>query len=88
MDTLGQGPFGGSNLFAPETFSTIWTDGHIGGALIMKELKVPWFHWVSQSQGADQLILSLGKDAPICKNPLFTQVLPFDQLVSLLFSNS
>jgi len=47
----------------------------------MKELQNPWLHWVSQTTTPGQLVASLGGDAKISKDPLFTEHTPFDNLV-------
>ncbi len=50
--TRGQGPF----------------DSHVNGSLVMKELKLPWAHWHSQSASIDS---ALAPDDPLRSQPLF-----------------
>ena len=50
-DTKGRGPF----------------SGHVNGALVMKELSIPWIHWHSTSYSINR---TFSRDDPIFDDPL------------------
>lgn len=44
-------------------------DSHVNGSVVMKELKLPWMNWQSQSA-----TIQLAPDDPLRRNPLFAEV--------------
>ncbi len=46
-------------------------DSHVNGALVMKELKLPWSHWHSQSASITPAVLA--PDDPIRTEPIWTE---------------